>query len=162
MGVEARRSRGVPCGGTLSELRLTRRFDAPREQVFDAWTNPELLRRWWAALQGWETSLAEVDLRPAGRYRLSMRDPEVGAEYTVAGEFLEVRRPERLAYTWTWEGDPEIMRGSEGTIVVVELREDGDGTALELTHRGFDGEHIRDLHLEGWTGCLDNLEERVL
>jgi uncharacterized protein YndB with AHSA1/START domain len=146
----------------VKELRLTRRFAAAREQVFDAWTNPELLRRWWAALQGWETSLAEVDLRPDGRYRLTMRDPEAGAEYTVSGEYLEVRRPERLSYTWTWEGNPEIMRGSEGTVVVVELREDGDGTQVEVTHTGFEGERVRDLHVEGWTGCLANLEERVL
>lgn len=146
----------------MSELRLTRRFAASPERVFDAWTNPELLRRWWAALQGWETALAEVDLRLGGRYRLSMRDPDADAEYTVSGEYLEVRRPERLAYTWTWEGDPEIMRGSEGTVVAVELREDGGGTELELTHRGFDDERIRDLHLEGWNGCLDNLEERVV
>jgi uncharacterized protein YndB with AHSA1/START domain len=146
----------------VSELHLTRRFDAPPERVFDAWTNPELLRRWWAALQGWETAVAEVDLRPEGRYRLSMRDPHADAEYTVSGEYLEVQPPDRLVYTWTWEGEPEIMRGSEGTVVVVELHEDGNGTELRLTQRGFAGERIRDLHVEGWNGCLDNLEGRVL
>jgi uncharacterized protein YndB with AHSA1/START domain len=146
----------------VAELRLTRRFAAPRERVFDAWTSPELLRRWWAALQGWETSVAEVDLRPRGRYRLSMRDPEAAAEYTVVGEYVEVRRPERLAYTWTWEGEPQEMRGSERTLVVVEFEEDGDATEVVLTHSGFADERIRDLHGEGWSGCLDNLETRVL
>jgi len=146
----------------VSELRLSRRFDAPRERVFEAWTDPALLRRWWAAVQGWDTSVAEVDLRPHGRYRLSMRDRDHGAEYTVGGEYVEIRPPERLVYTWAWEGDAEIMRGSEGTLVEVEFREDGDGTEVVLTHRGFADDRIRDLHGEGWSGCLDNLGSRVL
>jgi uncharacterized protein YndB with AHSA1/START domain len=144
----------------VSVLRLTRRFDAPRERVFAAWTDPELLRRWWAALQGWETSLAEVDLRPQGRYRLSMSDGV--RDYTVVGEYVEVRPPARLAYTWTWEGEPEEMRGSEGTLVEVDFVEDGPGTEVVLTHSGFAGDRIRDMHGEGWEGCLDNLESRVL
>lgn len=142
-------------------MRLTRRFAAPRERVFEAWTDPALLRRWWAALQGWETSTAEVDLRPQGRYLLSMRDPESGAEYTVVGEYVDVRRPERLAYTWTWEGEAEIMQGSEGTLVVVEFLERGGETEVVLTHQGFADARIRDLHGEGWEGCLANLEGRV-
>jgi uncharacterized protein YndB with AHSA1/START domain len=146
----------------MTVLRLTRRFAAPRERVFAAWTDPALLRRWWAALQGWETSDAEVDLRPSGRYRLSMRDAEVGAEYTVVGEYVEVRPPERLVYTWTWEGEPVEMRGSERTLVTVDFVESGDGTEVVLTHRGFADGHIRDLHGEGWSGCLGNLESRVL
>ncbi len=145
----------------MSVLRLTRRFAAPRERVFDAWTDPELLRTWWAALQGWETSVAEVDLRPRGRYRLSMRDPGSDAEYTVAGEYVEVRRPERLVYTWTWEGGAEIMSGSEDTLVEVVFVPDGDGTEVVLTHSRFADDRIRDLHGEGWGGCLDNLA-RVL
>jgi uncharacterized protein YndB with AHSA1/START domain len=143
----------------VTVLRLTRRFAAPRERVFEAWTDPALLRRWWAALQGWETSLAEVDVRPQGRYRLSMSDGE--RDYTVVGEYVEVRPPARLAYTWTWEGEPEEMRGSEGTLVEVDFVEDGGRTEVVLTHSGFAGERIRDLHGEGWGGCLDNLSRRV-
>lgn len=143
-------------------LRLTRRYAASPERVFAAWTSPELLRRWWAALQGWETASAEVDLRPGGRYRLAMRDPERGEEYAVGGEYVAVDPPARLVYTWTWEGEAEIMGGSEGTVVEVEFRGDGDGTELVLVHRGFAGERIRDLHGEGWSGCLDNLEARGL
>ena len=144
----------------MSVLRLTRWFAAPRERVFEAWTDPALLRRWWAALQGWETSLAEVELRPQGRYRLSMSDGE--RNYTVVGEYVEVRAPERLAYTWTWEGEPEEMRGSERTLVEVDFLVHGGGTEVVLTHSGFAGDRIRDLHGEGWGGCLDNLESRVL
>ena len=53
-------------------LELSHRFAAPREKVFEAWTDPEVLRRWWAAAPTWDTPLAEVDLREGGSYRLSM------------------------------------------------------------------------------------------
>jgi uncharacterized protein YndB with AHSA1/START domain len=142
-------------------MRLTRTFAAPRERIVAAWTDPELLRQWWAAMHGWTTSVAEVDLRPSGRYRLSMRDPVAGEEYTVSGEYLEVSLPERLVYTWTWEGEAEIMRGSEGTTVTVEFIADGDTTTVNVTQEGFADDRISGMHVEGWTGCLDNLERTL-
>jgi uncharacterized protein YndB with AHSA1/START domain len=81
--------------------------------------------------------------------------------HTVVGEYTEVRRPERLVYTWSWEGDPEEMAGSAETIVEVDFVADGDGTRVDLVHRGFANAQIRDMHAQGWTGCLDSLE-RVL
>jgi uncharacterized protein YndB with AHSA1/START domain len=143
-------------------LRLSRRFRAPRDRVFDAWTDPEVLRQWWAAGETWETPTAEVDLRPGGRYRLSMRDTGTGAVHTIVGEYTEIRRPERLAYTWTWESNPEEMKGSEESLVEVDFVEDGDETEVVLTHSGFANAEIRAMHEHGWTACLDNLERRVL
>jgi uncharacterized protein YndB with AHSA1/START domain len=143
-------------------LRLSHFFAAPRERVFAAWTDPRVLERWWTAAETWEQPQAEVDLRPGGRYRLSMLDRGSGAVETVAGEYKEVRRPERLAYTWTWEGDPELMRGSEATLVVVEFLERENGTEVVLTHRGFADNRIRDLHAGGWAACLASLERNVL
>jgi uncharacterized protein YndB with AHSA1/START domain len=142
-------------------LRVSRRFAASRERVFDAWTNPRVLERWWAAAETWTDPAAEIDLRPGGRYRLSMRDASSGAIETVGGEYTEVRPPERLAYTWTWEGDPELMRGSERTLVVVDFLDAAGATEVVLTHRGFADERIRDLHEAGWGGCLDSLERKV-
>ena len=93
-------------------LELSHRFAAPREKVFEAWTDPEVLRRWWAAAPTWDTPLAEVDLREGGSYRLSMRT-DTGEVHTVRGEYTEVRPPERLAYTWAWEEGPEpVMEGT--------------------------------------------------
>lgn len=143
-------------------LRVSRRFSAPPERVFDAWTSPAVLREWWAANPAWDGADAEVDLRPGGRYRLGMRDTERGVVHVVAGEYTEVDRPNRLAYTWTWEGGPAEMRGSEGSLVVVEFVADGDGTVVLITHSGFAGDEIRDMHAVGWATCLDNLERRVL
>ncbi len=55
---------------------IIRTIDAPRERVFQAWTDPTHLLRWWAAEPGWATPIAEVDLRVGGRYRLGMQNPE--------------------------------------------------------------------------------------
>jgi uncharacterized protein YndB with AHSA1/START domain len=142
-------------------LRAERTFDAPREAVFAAWTNPEVLRRWWASEPGWRSPSAEVDLRVGGRYRLSMGEPDGGPVHAVTGEYTEVRPPERLAYTWAWEGDPPEMDGSAGTLVTVEFTEDDGRTTVTVVHTGFATEQARDLHRGGWGGCLDSLGRRV-
>jgi len=140
-------------------LRLQRTFDAPAEEVFDAWTSPEVLRRWWASGPAWVTPLAEVDLRVGGAYRLTMEDPREGSRHTVRGEYREVRRPVRLVYTWAWEQDD----GSTGptSTVAVEFREEGERTTVLIEHEGLDSQQSRDRHGIGWTGCLESLEQRV-
>ncbi|HEU0246963.1 MAG TPA: SRPBCC domain-containing protein [Gaiellaceae bacterium] len=142
-------------------LELTHRYAAPRTEVFDAWIDPNVLRRWWAAAPSWDTPLAEVDAREGGSYRLSMRT-DTGEVHTVGGEFTEVRPPERLAYTWSWEEGPDAaMAGSEKTLVVVDFLEDGAGTLVKLTHSGFANEEIRGMHSHGWEAVLANLERTV-
>jgi uncharacterized protein YndB with AHSA1/START domain len=142
-------------------VELTHRYSAPRADVFDAWINPDVLKRWWAAQPAWETPVAEVDATEGGRYRLSMRT-DTGDVHTVGGEFTEVRPPERLAYTWAWEEGPEgAMAGSAHTHVVVDFLEDGDGTLVRVTHTGFASEEVRQMHVHGWEAVLANLERAV-
>src|SRR4029079_6735273 len=86
-------------------LRIERTYDAPADAVFDAWTSEEVLRRWWHAEVGWETSSAEVDLRVGGAVRVVMRDPAKDAEYGGGGVYTEIDPPHRLAFTWIWDGD---------------------------------------------------------
>lgn len=87
------------------ELSLTRIINAPREKVFKAWTDPELLKQWFAP-QPWTTSHAELDVRPGGANLVVMRGPE-GQEFPNRGIYLEVVENERLvftdAYTSAWE-----------------------------------------------------------
>jgi len=142
-------------------LELEHRYAAPRERVFDAWTNSEVLKRWWAAAPTWETPLAEVDAREGGSYRLSMKTDE-GQMHTVHGEYTEVRPPERIAYTWSWEQGPdEAMHGGDNSLVVVDFVEDGDGTLVRLRHSGFASEEARENHVQGWQAVMANLERSV-
>jgi uncharacterized protein YndB with AHSA1/START domain len=136
-------------------VRLERTIAAPREVVFDAWLTADVLKRWWPAGADWETPIAEVDARVGGRLRLVMRSPD-GEEFGGTGEFIEIERPERLVYSWTWDGHG----AHEGTnLVEVEFRDVGDGTTLVvLTNRGLPDEEARRAHREGWETSLDNLE----
>ena len=143
---------------TAVGLRLQRIFDAPREDVFDAWTDPEVLRRWWAADPDWDTPVAEVDLREGGRYRLSMRNPESDAVHTVGGVYREIRRPDRLVYTWAWEGEsPEPNE----TVVTVSFQDRDGATEVVLVHEGFSTNESSAAHEHGWNAVLDNLGSRV-
>jgi uncharacterized protein YndB with AHSA1/START domain len=139
-------------------LRVERTINAPPQVLFDAWTSPEVLRRWWPAGADWQTPVAEVDPRVGGRLRLVMRSPD-GEEFGGSGEYVEMRPPERLAFTWTWDGH----EGHEGTqLIEVEFTERRDGTTtMVLTNRGLRDEEAKRTHREGWEASFDNLE-RVL
>ncbi len=135
-------------------LRLTRTFAAPREAVFRAFTVAEELKRWWGP-KGMTCPAAEVDARPGGRYRVEMLSSE-GNTYVLEGEFREVVAPSRLVYTWVWAaGD---FAGRE-MLVTLEFDEAAVGTELRLRHELLPDAAARDLHRQGWSGCLDCLAE---
>jgi uncharacterized protein YndB with AHSA1/START domain len=138
-------------------LHLTRTFPAPREEVFRAWTEPELIKQWFGARHGRPASDVELDLRVGGSYRITM-DPLFHRMIHAVGEFLEVEPPERLVYTFRWEG----MRLDFGDMLVtVEFRDLGDATELALTHDRLGGVAARAFHRFGWTGSLHRLARLV-
>ena len=132
-------------------LNVSRVFDVPRERVFRAWTDPTLLEKWWGP-PGFTCPTAQVDLRAGGRYRLAMKPPE-GETFYLGGEFREIRPPERLVYTWQWEGDPLE------TLVTVEFKDLGARTEVILTHERFPDAEAVARHTDGWNGCLLRLTE---
>lgn len=141
---------------TDTSLRLERTFDAPVEEVFDAWTNPEVLRRWWRADPAWSTPVAEVDLRVGGSYRISMLDADGANRHTVAGQYREVRRPERLVYSWQWEQE-DGTRG-HASVVSVAFQAEGERTKVVLVHSDLESAASSERHTYGWNGVLDQLQ----
>jgi uncharacterized protein YndB with AHSA1/START domain len=132
-------------------LRMERTFDAPAQAVFDAWTSVEVLKRWWHAWHDGDTPFAEVDLRVGGTIRLTMRNPD-GEEYTGGGEYLEVRPPERLVFTWVWDdGDDSPAR------IELDFTERDGRTTLVLTQIGLKDDESRRSYEGGWGITFDNL-----
>jgi uncharacterized protein YndB with AHSA1/START domain len=132
-------------------LRIERTFQAPAERVFDAWTSAEVMRRWWQAERGWETSEAEVDLRVGGDVRVVMRDPDKGVDHGGGGTYVEIEPPTRLAFTWIWDDD------TRRTLIEIDFEEVDGATHVRFTHSGlWDEAAVRD-HKGGWSRILDSL-----
>jgi uncharacterized protein YndB with AHSA1/START domain len=132
-------------------LTVSRIIRAPREKVFAAWTEPEALRQWWGPGEV-TCPEAHVDLREGGAYRLANREKD-GSITWIEGTFERVRAPEELVYTWS----VSIVAGGP-TLVRVMFLPHAEGTELVLTHERFAVEAVRDMHLQGWNGCIDKLE----
>src|SRR5687768_14019398 len=90
---------------TDEQILITREFDAPRHLVYQAWTTPELVKRWWNAKRG-EVTVAEIDLRVGGKWRYAMVT-EDGFEVAFHGEYREIVRNERIVSTEAYEGVPD-------------------------------------------------------
>jgi uncharacterized protein YndB with AHSA1/START domain len=149
--------RGNAGGQANVAFEIRRRFRSPRETVFRAWTQPEALRRWWFPI-GWAPEAIELDLRVGGAYCIGMRPDVIGARVSVRGRFLEVRPPERLRFTWRWEGAFEQM---PETIVTIDFIEFAGGTELTLRHENFAEADIRRQHRSGWIAACDRLDQAV-
>ena len=144
------------------KLQLTRVFPAPRELVFQAWTDANHFSQWFgaAACDGGALQSVKVDARTGGKYRIQVRRTD-GEFYTTVGVYREVKPPERLVFTWQFEKDGSGDEYGEveppETLVTLEFKARGAQTELVLTHERFASADSRDRHEQGWTRCLESL-----
>ena len=136
-------------------LTVSRRYRATRERVFDAWTNPEIMKQWFSP-EGVTNPDIQVDLRVGGAYRVEMLTPD-GRRPVAVGTYQEITRPERLVFTWAWEDETDDAHTGQ-TLVTVEFLKHGDGTDVVVSHEGFPAEEGRKGHEDGWTSSLVCLE----
>jgi uncharacterized protein YndB with AHSA1/START domain len=138
------------------ELVITRVFDAPRELVFQVWTDPAHVTKWWGP-HGFTAPLETVtlDLRPGGSWRIRMLTPD-GAEFWMYGVYREIVAPERLVFTYC--GAPAPDEPAHETLVTVAFAElSGNRTAMTFRQGVFPTVADRDDHHGGWSECFDEL-----
>jgi uncharacterized protein YndB with AHSA1/START domain len=136
-------------------VRIERTFAAPAEDVFDAWTSPEVMRRWLHPGPDWDTPEAEVDLRVGGKVRVVMRRPD-GTEAEAHGEYTLIDRPHRLVMSWTFYDDP-----SNEQLIELSFSESDGSTTVLLVNSGISTGERRDGQDWGWHGCFDQLERAL-
>ncbi len=139
-------------------LLIKRVFKAPREKIFQAWTQPEQLTKWFGP-EGVTTKTASIDLRVDGEYKFEMVTPD-GQTIYHHGQYREIKSPEKLVFTWVLDG--QICEGSKEqdaeTLVTVELKDLGDSTEMVLSHECLPSDKAREGHEFGWNSSLDCLD----
>jgi len=135
-------------------LVLERFYSVAPEKVWRAWTDPQALKRWFGPGGHEPVSLAELDLRLGGRYRIVFGGPQ-GDAHEVQGVYREVVPNRRLVFTWTWpRSTPE-----RESLVTITLRAIAGGTELVFRHERHFDEAVRDNHVRGWTESFVKLEQ---
>ena len=135
-------------------LRVERVVAAPPEVVFRMHVEPDLFARWFGP-KGFSVTVVDFDVRVGGGYRVTMQPPDADA-FVLFGEFREIDRGARLAYTFRYESpDPD----DRDTVVALSFRGLGEATVLTVEQGLFATEARRALHQQGWTDSLDRLED---
>jgi glutathione S-transferase len=135
-------------------LQQSRFIRAPREKVFDAFIDEAMLRQWHCP-RGLSVPHSHSDARTGGAWQLQMLARD-GSRFAVGGVYRELRRPERLVYTWAWQGENSPLNGVQ-TLVEVDFLESDGGTELRLRHSGFPAAAASDAHAAGWRSTLNRL-----
>jgi uncharacterized protein YndB with AHSA1/START domain len=134
------------------QILITREFDAPRHLVYEAWTTPELVKRWWSAKRG-EVTIADIDLRVGGRWRYVMV-ADGGIEVAFHGEYREIVPNERIVSTEVFEGMPEGE--AVDTVTFTEV----DGRTILTILVQHTSKDFRDAHIN--SGMEDGLQDALI
>ena len=135
-------------------LTLSRSYPVAPEKVWRAWTDPEAVKRWWGPGGVQLVSLARLDVRVGGRFRIVFGGAE-GKDHEVQGVYKEVVPNRKLVFTWTWPNStPE-----RESLVTIMFRAVDRGTQLDFLHEQLFDETVRDNHKRGWSETLDKLAQ---
>ncbi|MEP7291307.1 MAG: SRPBCC domain-containing protein [Chloroflexota bacterium] len=131
-------------------LNLRRSFNAPRPQVFRAWTEPRAIERWFKPM-GMASTVSQLDLRAGGSYCIDLLGAN-GASASISGHYVEVTPPEKLAFTWRSAETDQVE-----TLVTLEFVQRGSATEILLTHELLTTEEMIAMHRFGWLSMMDEL-----
>jgi uncharacterized protein YndB with AHSA1/START domain len=152
--------------GLNLKVVVERTFQARRERIFRAWTDAEWMGRWFAPAP---VKPVDVEANPVvgGAFRVGMPQEDGSVHYAV-GRYVEVLPPQRLVFTWAWQGEGPPPQGGDQppqggnqpieTLVTVEFFELGEATRVVLTHERLPTPSSQEDHRRGWGLCLENLE----
>ena len=150
---------------TLNEIVVTRVFDAPRELVWKAWTEPERMKLWWGPAV-FTAPVCKIDLRVGGKYLFCMRSPQ-GQDYWNTGVYREIVPPSRLVYIDNFADEQgNIVSASHyglpgdwpaQIMVTVTLEEENGKTKMTMRQQGVPSGMMSEMTSQGWNGSFDKL-----
>ncbi len=140
-------------------LVIKRVFNAPIEDVFDAWIDPKRVAQWYGP-EGFSNDIHSFEAREGGEYYLTMHAPS-GEKHPLRGTFKTIKKPELLVFTWQWENASEMANKGGETEVTVEFKRIGSKTEMTMTHAGFVDKKTKQMHDHGWSSSFAKLAQNV-
>ena len=137
------------------DLVIRRTIDAPRDEVFRAWTDPEHAKHWWAP-RGFVTTFCEMDVRRGGAWRVCIAAPDWG-EMWMQGSFVEIASDNRLVFTFAWDDETSVP--SHETIVSVTFSSLGGRTLFTLHQSVFENSDARGGTEDIWMSAFERLAD---
>ena len=134
-------------------LNLSRVFNHPVEDVYKAWTDPDMMRVWFC-----NDGNAEFDVVEGGKFHVYVQC-ESNDIAELKGEYLEIEKNKKLVFTWVWQNEPLSFAGE--TMVTVEFIDLDGRTEVKLLHEGFSSEEFSCRHTEGWNAAFDRYERTI-
>jgi len=135
-----------------SKVVIKRVIKASPEDVFEAFTNPDIMAKWFYGMEDGTARVTNL-LEVAGSYKITMCTSD-GKEYVHVGEYMEITPPEKLVFTWNSDF-------AQDTVVTVHFRPVGEHTEVTIEHEFLTADE-RENHRRGWTLCLGNLEKLLV
>jgi uncharacterized protein YndB with AHSA1/START domain len=135
-------------------LTLSRVIATTPEKLFDAFTKPDIVLKWWGP-EGATVGEHTLDIRVGGAWKTALVNTVGGSTFVCSGVYKTIERPRRIAFTWAWL-QPDGTRGHD-TLVDVSFEKVERGTRLTIVHKTFENETQRDLHGKGWNSTLNKL-----
>ena len=135
-------------------LVIEREFQASPERIYEAWTNPEILQKWWGP-EGVTIPTLALDVREGGKWITTFHSDQMG-ERIVSGQYVTLDPPNRLVFTWGWTDNG--VRGHETEVEIV-LVKSADKTLMILTQKIFTEVEHRNNHNFGWGSSFNKLDQ---
>jgi len=136
-------------------VRLHKLVQASPQKVYETWLSAELYPKWFAPDPQAQCTLATIDARVGGSFRIVISTP--GGDHVGFGEFIELVPGKRISSTWSWEAEGDFGKNTTLTLDLYEVDNphgEGPATEIVLTHAGLKSAHERSDHTGGWWGCL--------
>jgi uncharacterized protein YndB with AHSA1/START domain/DNA-binding transcriptional ArsR family regulator len=137
---------------SVHKVIVQRIFKSSRDKVFEAFSNPDIMRKWFFPGEDWSAETSNT-FEVGGSYKIKMRDPS-GEVYTHTGEYREIKTSEKIVFTWN-------SISVKDTVVTITFSEIGNETEVIITHDHLPSKESRDNHKKGWIGCVNNLKKSI-
>ncbi len=126
-------------------------FDAAIEKLWQAWTDPALVMKWFGSDPNGKVQKAKLDVRPGGYFEITFNDSDL-SEHTCCGVYKDVQEFSRLTFSWTWKSEPGVE-----SFVTLLLHANGNNTLIQFEHANL-GAASKHNYLIGWQGAFEKLK----